>query len=207
MHKYTRDDFMGYYGRSFLLHPTKNTIVTLVGAGPQPDEVALSDNSFVKLQDLDWKHVQTPRLGYRTWKDGRALYHVVRHAGRRREKGVMPAAIVIDVPYPVSAVASQLGAAAADEVMLNKQLTKGLAEQLFNPTFTSMRDAVDGILNKPHAIGYALSNDWAVSLGLYKDTPLVLHFKGARVASSVDGRRWTWYDNDAKFVFTKAGVA
>lgn len=205
MQNYSVPDFMSYYGGSFLLHPVTNEVVKIVGEDHEREgHVRLSDKSTVHLKELDWKHVQTPQLGYRSLESGRLLYYVSRRAQRIREKGVTPVAIMIEVPNIVSALAQQLGY--SDDVQRLGVLNDKLAKSLFYPEYIGMKEAVEQLSDKPHAVAFALSSDWAVSIGLHKDKPYLLHYKNSRVAFSGDGKTWTFNDPDARYIFDRSKV-
>lgn len=201
MHNYALGDFLGYYQKSWVLHPHTNEVVQVVGPAGAANSVELSDKSVVGLAELDWKHVQTPRLGFRHTNDGAQLFYVERHAGRRREKGVIPAAIEISVPAEVAAAAGVIGA--KEDILNNAKLNKQLVKQLFSPTFVALPSAIGRLKSEPLAVGFALSYNWAVCLGSHKEEPFILMFKKRNVAHSVDGNTLVWYNEDAKHLFAE----
>lgn len=204
MHHYAMADFLSYYTGSWLLHPKTGAVVRVIRDDPENRQthVRLSDKTSVPLSELDWKHVQTPRLGYRCLEGGRLLYYVSRRASRIREKGVTPAAIVIDVPNVVASIAGVLGY--VDTLSKHAALGDKLAPAIFNPEFVTLKDAMKALKSKKHAIGFALSNDWAVTLGLHKENPFLLSYKNARVGSSMDGESWKFSDTDAQYIFDRS---
>lgn len=202
MHNYDLADFLQYYTGAHILHPRNDTVVKVVGQDRNnPGYVLFSDKTSATLQEIDWKHVQTPPLGYRHLMDGKFLGYVQRRAGRRAEKGVTPSAITIEVVGVVAQLANAIGVGA--DVMKHAVLDDKLASNIFHPEFKTVEEAVNLLTTKKHALGYAISNDWAVTLGLFASAPFLLHFKNARVAGSKDGKAWKWDDEDAQFVYER----
>lgn len=205
MHNYDLATFCRYYTGSFILHPTNDTIVKVMGASRQVAEaVSLSDKTHVRLSELDWNHVQTPQLGYRTMLDGKALYYVTRRAGRLTEKGVTPSAIVVEIPSIVQALSNNLDS--AEDLQKHCVLEQRLADVIFRPEFTPLPAAVQFLKDRKHSIAFAVSNNWAVTLGLYKTQPFLLHFKNQTVAHSMDGEKWDFLDEDAEIIFNKSSI-
>jgi len=203
MHHYSRDDFISYYGGSFLLSPSTNKVVRVLQGDPaRESHVILTDKSSVHLRDLDWKHVKTPQLGFRTLENGRLLYYVQRRAVRERQKGVTPVAIVIDIPGIMTSIAQELGY--SQDVARLAQLNDKLAEAIFHPEFVSMEDALELLASKRHAVAFALSPDWAITLGLHSDKRYLLHYKNRRAGHSVDGKKWAFNDSDVEYIFNRS---
>lgn len=203
MNHYNVQDFLRYYGNSFMLHPHTGETFRVYAQDPNNPNCIITDKKdSVRLEDLDWKHVQTPdALGYRGLLDGKALYYITRKAGRRTRKGVTPEAIMIGIPTTVRALAQEIGAMA--DIEKHAILQDWIAKAIFKPEFMSMAAAVDALCTKKHTLGFALSPNWAITLGLYKDEPLLLHFKNIRVAGGKDGRTWKFYDKDAESLFSQ----
>lgn len=205
MHNYNINDFLRYYTGSFLVHPRTGNVVKVLGPDKETGaSVRLSDKTNVTLEELDWKHVQTPQLGYRSLQDGRLLYYVTRRPSRLTTKGVTPEAIVIEVPPMVQQIADMLGY--GDETTKNARLETTLAESIYNPEFKKLEEAVELLSSRKHAIAWALSNNWAVSIGLHDSAKYFLHFKNARVASSKDGKRWKFIDEDSEYIFNRSSL-
>lgn len=205
MHNYNLNDFLRYYTGSFLLHPRTGKVVKVVGPDKEvAGAVRLSDKSAVTLHELDWKHVQTPSLGYRSLQDGRLLYYITRRPSRLTTKGVTPEAIVIEVPTTVQQIADFLGY--GNETIKNARLEATLAEAIYNPEFKKLEEAVESLSSRKHAVAYALSNNWAITLGMHNASKYFLHFKNSRVASSVNGKKWKWNDGDSEYIFNRSGL-
>lgn len=192
MQHYAIEDFLTYYKGSYILHPVTDHILSV--QGKQDDKVQVynlssKETEFLDLKDLDWKHVATPTLGYRGFNNGQRLYYLTRHAGRRTQKGVTPSAISIHVPEIISQLSFELrhGDGAINDASLENN---DLVRALYSPQFTPLNAAVEALQNEQLALGFALSRNWAVSLGMYKDSLYLLHFKNLRVGGSQDGRQW-----------------
>jgi len=200
MHRYAKADFLGYYTGAWILHPHTGDVVQVIGNG-QGSCINLSDKSSIPLEELDWKHVQTPKLGFRSINNGAHLFYIERHAGRRREKGVIPPAIVVSVPSEILGVYDVLGV--RQEVLHNAQLNSQVAKQIFAPSFMRLSDAVKRLIDEPSSVGFALSHNWAVCLGQHKEAPFIIMFKNERVAYSKDGVKWVWDNKDAAALFNE----
>jgi hypothetical protein len=202
MQHYSVEDFLTYFGTSWFLHPNTGEVVQAVGRDREdPERIILSTKEKVKLSELDWKHVAVPILGYRSLFDGKALYYIARRAGRRTQKGVTPHAITITIPPIIRELASECGW--CDDVRKHATLDDRVSKLIWKPEYVSLADAINNLKNKKHAIGYALSPNWAVTLGLYKDEPFLLHFKNLRVGGSKDGETFTFYDKDSEKLFNQ----
>lgn len=198
MHHYDLGDFLRYYSHAWIVHPVSSQIVQVLGHSEDGRKVLLSDKSSVSLKDLDWKHCKSPRLGYRHLENGAALYYITRRPSRLTEKGVTPSAIVIDVPPVINTLSSILG---QNSKILQQARLDVVAQQLFNPNFVPLKTAVELLQQDKNSIGFALSHNWAVTLGTHKADPFYLHFMDMRVATSQDGAKWKFNSTDSEALF------
>jgi len=198
MNKYSPPDFEAYYRGSWVLHPTKNTVVQVTGV--EDNTVRLSDGSSTKLDALDWNHVQTPTLGYRHIDDGKALYYIARNAGRRREKGVTASAITIVAPLLLRHSMAAVGANYPAAQSLNAKF----ADAIYNPKFLQLDDAVNKLKDDDHSVALALNYYWAVGLGIYKDEAFLLYYKEMPIGYSKTGKSWKFVDTDSKKLFERS---
>jgi hypothetical protein len=201
MQHYNLEDFIRYYNNSFILHPKTGEVVSVKGRTTDRRGVMLSNGTSVTLEELDWLHVQTPRLGYRHTNGGALLFHANRHAGRHTEKGITLAAVVVEVPGVVKSLLKLIGA--KDKTAALDHLTAAL---LHSPRFCRLVDAIKALKEDKNAVGFALSHDWAVTLGLHKGQEFLLHFKGLRVARSSDGHSWIFNDTTTERLFNRSSL-
>lgn len=199
MNKYSLPDFDSYYRGSWVLHPTKNNVVQVMGVGDN-GMIKLSGGDALKIDALDWGHVQTPTLGYRHIDDGKALYYITRNPGRRREKGVTQSAIAIQAPLLLRHSMSIVGTGYAAGQLLNAKF----ADAIYKPKFIALKDAVSKLKEDDHSIGLAVDYYWAVGLGLYKDEAFLLFYKETPIASSKNGTKWEFVDADSKKLFERS---
>ncbi len=200
MHSYTREDFANYYGGSYFLHPKTGAVVSL--AGPvQGEDVFLSDGTVVKLRDIDWEHVKTPRLGYRHVDDGEGVFFLSRRAGRRTEKGVCAVAVRIVPPIGVEEAARQLGC--AETLHGLSVLSDKMAQSIFFPQFVTAAEATERLSRERNTLGFALDYQWALCLGTHRQSSFCLHYAGEIVATSENGARWKWANDVAKEEWAK----
>lgn len=201
MNNYTREDFIRYYGDSWMVHPHTGDLFRIRGPDPDnPNNIVTTAGDSLALESLDWLHVRTPdKLGYRGLLDGKALYYLTRKAGRRTRKGVTPEAIIITVPTQFRQLAQETGHLA--DVEKHASLQDWLAKEIFKPQFVSLETAISKLKDKKHTLGFAIDYNWAVTVGLYKAEPFLLHFKNMRVAGSDDGEKWDFYDKDSQSLF------
>jgi len=80
-----------------------------------------------------------------------------------------------------------------------------LVEQIYNPKFVNLAEAIESLRTDKRALGFALSPNWAVTMGLYKDEPFLLHFKNIRVGGG-DGVAWNFYDPASKELFDGSSI-
>lgn len=204
MNQYSMVDFIRYYGDSWMIHPLTGELFRIRGQDPDKPNtnVLTTAGDSIALESLDWLHVRTPDvLGYRGLLDGKALYYLTRKAGRRTRKGVTPEAIIITIPSIVEQLAQETGH--DNDVRKHATLQDWLAREVFKPQFVTLEDAVERLQSKKHTLAFALSPNWAVTLGLYKQEPFLLHFKNIRVAGSDDGKKWSFYDKDSATLFNQ----
>lgn len=201
MHNYTVEDFIRYYGDSWMIHPRTGELFRIRDRdADNPNNIITNTGESIALESLDWLHVRTPdNLGYRGLLDGKALYYLTRKAGRRTRKGVTPEAIIITIPSQFRQLAQETNN--LGDVERHASLQDWLAKEIFKPQFVKLPDAIAKLKNKKHTLGFALGFNWAVTLGLYKTEPFLLHFKNIRVAGSDDGEKWNFYDKDSETLF------
>lgn len=194
MQHYSIDDFVLYYRGAYILHPVTDSILNVRGKNGDRVEVyniGSKEVEHLALKDLDWKHVATPALGYRGFNNGQRLYYLTRNAGRRTSKGLTPTAIHIGIPDIMGQLAHELrhgDGVNEDGTLENDDLVRAI----YSPRFTPLQEAIDAIKNDKMALGFALEPNWAVTMGLFADTPYLLHFKNVRVGYSTDGEKWTF---------------
>jgi hypothetical protein len=206
MQNYDVNDFVAYYNRSWWICPLTGEIVRIAGIDPdnaQSVMVVSVDRPTIArriaLRDIDWKHVSTPPLGYRSAKDGHWLYYLTRKSGRRAAKGVTPEAIIINTPSIMMELMDATGQKKTVANGLGND--KGLLKSLFTPEFVSLSEALDSLKHESKALGFALDYYWAISLGLWKEKPFLLHFKNVPVGHSVDGETWVFSNTTAESLF------
>lgn len=195
MDSYGEDDFLSYYGDSWIVSPATGVEakVRRVHGG----EVEFSDGSRCKLADINWEHVRPPELGFRHTLGGKILYYITRRPVRARQKGVTAGAIEIQVPAMVRACAEVLGRVAPT------LLDASIASLIFNPKFLSLERACSRLRTSRSAVGFAVSHYWAVSLGFDLAQVFVLYYKGLPAASSADGSHWEFVDADCEKTFKR----
>lgn len=195
MDSYGEDDFLSYYGDSWIVSPATGVEakVRRVHGG----EVEFSDGSRCKLADISWDHVRPPELGFRHTPGGKCLYYIARRPLRIRSKGVTPAAVEVRIPLIVRDVAAMLESGSSAE------LTREVAAMIFNPQFLTLERAVSRLSTPGAAVGFAISHYWAVSLGLTREQTFVLYYKGLPAAVSPDGKQWEFVDTDCEKTFKR----
>ena len=195
MQHYSLKDFIAYFKDSLIIHPVTGEVVEVKEiSATHPNAVILRNKTtgmetHTSLADLDWKHVSTPRLGFRSCPSGRWLVYLARAAGRRARKGVTPEAIHLSYP---------------SFMQMPMDIRNGeVSQQIYSPEFVPMHVAIQKLVNDNVSKGFALSHNWAVCLGIYEIQKFLILYKNIQVAHSVNGTVWEWTSTAAEALFTK----
>lgn len=200
MHHYNVNDFLMYFQDSWIVHPDTGVVVQVMG---QDDDgrIKFSKGPPLHLNELDWKDVCVPTLGWRTLDDGKGVLYISKAPRRQASKGVTPSAIVIEQP---SLLASVIKATSGDKYLANGRLSEKISKEIHTPTFTPLQEAVKKITSNDHSVGFALANHWAISLSLHDAWPMLLWYKTSPVGHSKTGKSWTFNDKDSSNLFNRS---
>lgn len=214
MEAYTLDQFDRYYRNSWVIDPSSGKPYCVYGC-EAPDIVLLHNKKLtehtkrVPQKHFEWKHVTTPKLGYRNIDisghdslDGKNLSFISKVVANVRERGIHPSAIKVKLVDEVLVAMQALELDTTGYKEQPYQIAGGIngtvADQIFNPKFVKFPDALDLIVTKADATGYAISHDVALVLGNRKDSALKLVWNRATAAQSSDGVRWHLVDSVLK---------
>jgi len=197
------ETFHRYYRNSWIINPVTGTVAQIRSV--KGEEVLLTDgknNMSVPRKDLDWSHVRTPELGYRTHPSKHYVMYAERVPGRTVTKGFNDGNIRISIPECCRA-----SYAAITDTHINEhiQITSTVAKEIFHPSFLRLEEAIANLAKNPKATGYALSPSWALCLGP-AGADYMLLFKGVLVAASTTGADWQWLDSVAEELFNNSSV-
>lgn len=190
MRHYTAEDFRRYYGNAFIIDPkNEKCIGQLVYAGDGSFVIVSKQYGNVRVDHnlLEWRHVKCPYLGYVHLDDGFRFYHTskVNHDGT--PKGLNPAIVSVVMP-PETRVAMQH--TKHKMPAMKPQLNEEIAAAVINDDVVSLDYAVDKLLNSEHAMGFALSKDAGLTLGLKANEQLIGLYRGRKACVSRDGKRF-----------------
>ena len=130
-----------YYTGSWVLHPETNVVAMVTGTDGDNFLLRSGKQAFAVHKDkMDWCHVKTPELGYRTHPSGHYVIYVERAAGRTTLKGFNRENIRISVPDTCVQVHNELGVRIAPTLRIDEPIAK----EVFHPTFLPMGQAPKG---------------------------------------------------------------
>lgn len=197
MKEYDKNTFIQYYNNAWVDSPhTPNTAVRLgvldsnriVGMRTMeqvPTDDDITNAVTIDHRSLEWKHVRRPALGYRHIQGGKLLLHATGRRGRV-PKGLQSTRVNLSVPVQVRAAILALPSPYPTDVILNAPV----ADAYRFPSYVSMEEAVDFLVNDRHSVGFAINSLAAVCLGRTAARPFLLLFDGDEVAYSLDGEEW-----------------
>lgn len=192
MDTYNVKDFVAYYGGAWLLHPTLG-VACCVRTVSERGVITFSDSKGVNLNTASYRTLDftnfVARLGYRHLDEGSALFYITRRARRQAAKGLRDTTVSI---AKVPEVDRLYALAGSSQPYRSRASWSGeLIERAFVPVFVPLAEAVAKLRADDNVVGLALSHSFAVTLlSSNTDTPLVILFKGQRVAFSADGTVW-----------------
>lgn len=205
MKHYIREDFSRYYAGAFIIDPVTGVLGQLDSGRDGQFNISTADGRVIPVDytALEWPHVRCPTLGYLHLDDGYRFYHSSKGPHDGTPKGLNPAVVAVVMP-PETRAAFQRTKLKVP--LLKPGLTAELAAAIAAPNFVTVPYAVDKLLNSPHAIGFALSRDAGLTLGLSKNELIVGLYRGRKACTSSDGQRFRsvgeWADGITKRHFS-----
>lgn len=191
MKHYTAEDFRRYYGHAFITNPANEKQVgQMVYGGDGRFYFSTKEAGNVPLNHelLEWRHVRCPYLGYVHLDDGHRFYHTSKTQIDGTPKGLNPA--VVNVVMPMETRVSMQHTKFKMPAM-KPALNQEVAQALIAEDFVSLDYAIDKLFNSEHAMGFALSRDAGLTLGLKSNEQLIGLYRGRKACTSRDGKRWT----------------
>lgn len=206
MKHYTYEDFRRYYGGAYVFNPQNERQLGALHHGGNGMYLIVDGEQTVTIDytQLEWKHVKCPPLGYIHLDDGYRFYHSSKGQHDGVPKGLNPALVNVLMPAEtrVAMQRTKLKMPA-----MRPHLNHELAAAIALPEFVTLDYAVDKLLNAPHAVGYALSKEAGLTLGLKKDEQLVGLYRGRKCCTSRDGYRFVpvadWADGVTERHFSR----
>lgn len=192
MKHYTAQDFQRYYGGAYV-KLDDGTVGSLMHDRHENGTFIVVDDqgatlARVRHDQLDWSHVRCPPLGYVHLDDGYRFYHLHKGQHDGTPKGLNPSIVNVSMPAETRAA---LQRTKLKLPVLKPRLSLEIAKAVLANEFVSIRSAVDKLMNSSHAVGFALSRDAGLTLGLHKHEPIVGLFQGRKACTSRDGIRFT----------------
>jgi len=195
MQYYDPEDIRRDYLDSYLVSPYDGLVRLLADVNRQGvcTLQGKSDNQTVRADELDWKHVGIPRLGYRNITSrGKDLVYFQRKVGRNTYKGLNHQTVSTILVPQVQSTMTELAIDSADyRVLPSQRWAFNRAEAIFKPDFVpNIAEAVIVLESNGFATGFALNHDLAIVLGPRKHNAFVLLWKQHVAATSPNGERW-----------------
>lgn len=190
MKHYTRDDFSRYYAGAFVRDPVSGKFGQLMFNRHSGGFDLIGEDEIAFPIDytlLEWPHVRCPQLGYFHLDDGYRFYHASKGQHDGTPKGLNPAVVAIVMPPETRAAFSRTRLKVP---MLRPALTIEMATAIVAAQFCTLAYGVDRLLNAPQSVGFALSRDAGLTLGLTKNELIIGLYRGRKACTSSDGRRF-----------------
>lgn len=203
MELYTLNDVIRYYHGSWILNPNDGQLYQVTDRAIPNNHIHLMSkkgNTSVDYSILDWSHMRCPPLGYRTDPSGRFVWYATKRPLRTTTKGLNNNTVRLQIPPSCAEYMESIN------YKYGARVDEASANEIHNPTFIPMEEAVKRLVEDPKATGFALNPSWAVTIGSLEGEEFQLHFKGLYVAHSPDGVAWKFLDKDAGELFELSSV-